>query len=87
MLRSNPRLDNPLLDASEARVTSADSALVAASTGFLFYRETLRRSRDGNGRVREIWLGGDRLVGEEDRAAEVSQRYGGAAISALPTPE
>jgi CubicO group peptidase (beta-lactamase class C family) len=67
---------NPVLDASELRVTGRDSGDIALAGSFANHGETVRRVRDARGKVTELWLAGAKLVGERKLATEMEGRYG-----------
>jgi CubicO group peptidase (beta-lactamase class C family) len=71
-----PAQPNPVLDASELRVTGPDTGDIALAGSFAHQGEKVRRVRDGRGKVTEFWLAGTRLVGERKLAAEMEGRYG-----------
>ncbi len=77
---ANPHLANPFLDASELMVKGRDKACIAPSSGFLFFGESARRTRSKTGKIKELWLGGDKLLPEADRAAEITKRYSRSPI-------
>lgn len=66
----------PFLDGSEAEITESDGGLILKGSGFNPLRERLRRVRDAEGKIREIWIGGSRLVEEDVLRAEMIARYG-----------
>ena len=74
VLAANPRFENPFLDASEFRIIDRDNARIAVSTGFMFYGELVRRKRNRDGRITELWLAGDKFVPGDVRAAEIARR-------------
>jgi D-alanyl-D-alanine carboxypeptidase len=79
VLIASPALLNPVLDASELAVESRDKGRIALAGGFANHGETVRRVRDGRGKVTEFWLSGARLVGEARLAKEMDMRYGDGA--------
>jgi CubicO group peptidase (beta-lactamase class C family) len=70
---ANPQTATPFLDASQLRVSGHDTARIAASTSFLYFGETARRMRNEADQPVELWLGGDKLLSEADRAAEIKK--------------
>jgi len=76
---ANPHTMNPFLDASELEVTGRDTARIRPSPGFHYYGEPAHRRRDDVGRVTELWLGGDKLLPQAERAMEIQR-----AIPAIP---
>jgi D-alanyl-D-alanine carboxypeptidase len=71
-----PALANPLADASELEICGPDDGHIALASGLASHGETVRRSRDAQGQVDELWLGGVRLLPEAGIAAELEARYG-----------
>lgn len=81
VLVAQPALVNPLLDASEVRVTrsgkrAADGKITLAG-GFANHGERARLERDARGRASALWLGGTKLLPEARIAAELNKRYRG----------
>jgi hypothetical protein len=72
---ASPNFGNPFADASDLDVIGRDKALVSNSSGFLYYAEMARRSRNAAGEIDEIWLGGDRFSSEAALAAETKQQF------------
>lgn len=70
-----PGLLNPFLDAAELAVTGRDGATVTLASGYASHGEPVRRVRARNGRIREIWIGADRLVSRADAVAELERRF------------
>ncbi|HET9822509.1 MAG TPA: serine hydrolase domain-containing protein [Burkholderiaceae bacterium] len=64
VLVANPGLANPMLDASEVQITGRDRGEVVRGGGFAFHGEPVRLERDGAGRVRGVWQGGQWLETE-----------------------
>jgi CubicO group peptidase (beta-lactamase class C family) len=79
---ANPQGAQPFAEASEVQVTGRDSGRVVVSSGTRYYGEGARRTRDEAGGVATVWLGGDKFVPREERAAELMWQYdhGPAAI-------
>ena len=71
-----PSLPNPFADASEISVSGTDCGRVSLAGGLARHGEDARRTRDGNGKVDEVWLGSVRYLGEAEVAVELEQRYG-----------
>ncbi|MCB8822124.1 serine hydrolase domain-containing protein [Microvirga rosea] len=65
----------PFADGSEAEMSDCDNGLIVHGSGFNSIREPLRRVRDAEGRVCEVWVGGSRLVEEEALRDEMVSRY------------
>jgi CubicO group peptidase (beta-lactamase class C family) len=76
VLVASPALLNPVLDASELKITGRDSGDIALAGSFANHGEKVRRVRDGRGKVSEFWLAGGKLVSERKLAAEMERRYG-----------
>ncbi len=73
-----PALGNPFMDASEIDVTGRDKGRIALAGGFAGHGEPVRRVRDRNGKITELWLAGAKLVAEAKLAKEMTARYGKA---------
>jgi CubicO group peptidase (beta-lactamase class C family) len=73
----SPALPNPFTDASEIAVSGADCGRISLATGFAHFGEPVRRVRDADGKVEEVWLGGVRFQPEAVVAAELAQHYRG----------
>jgi CubicO group peptidase (beta-lactamase class C family) len=71
-----PSLPNPFMDASEISVHGEDTGRVSLAPGQGRHGESVRRLRGPDGRVREVLLGGVRLLPEAEAAAELDKRYG-----------
>ncbi len=74
---ADPRMFNPFTDASELEVTGRDQATIRLAGGFADHGEPARLVRGPGGRIREVRLGGTKLVSEARIAAELKRRYGG----------
>lgn len=72
-----PALLNPFIDASEIAVTARDRGRIRVAGGLASHGEGARLVRDRNGRVREVWLGGSKLLTEGRAKAELKRKYGG----------
>jgi hypothetical protein len=70
---ANPHAANPFLDASELEIIGPDTARIKISSGFHYFAEPARRMRNAAGQVIELWLGGDRLLPQADRASEIER--------------
>ncbi len=71
-----PGLINPFLDASEIAVVAPDQGKIRLAGGFSDHGEGARLVRGRDGRVREIWLGGTKLLPEARAKTELKRRYG-----------
>lgn len=75
VLVANPWIGKPLLDASEIEVTDRDEGRIALASGGGSHGERVRRTRDANDAVTEVWLAATRFVPEAHAAAEIESRY------------
>jgi hypothetical protein len=75
VLAANPQLLNPFMDAAEIEVTGRDSAWIVQAAGFHSHGQAVRRVRNRNGAVSEIWLAGSNLKRQNALAAELERRY------------
>lgn len=81
VMSCNPAFDMPLMEAGEIALTDKDRGTILRAPGFDRPGETVRRVRDGNGRVVMVQLGGVGLVAESAACADVQQRYGTRAAA------
>ena len=72
-----PGYFNPFIDASRIEVTARDHGVMRKSSAFASTGEGARLVRGRNGKVREIWLGGTKLLPENRAAAELKRKYEG----------
>jgi D-alanyl-D-alanine carboxypeptidase len=72
-----PSLPNPFTDASEISITGEDRGRVTLANGMARHGEEVRRIREGNGEVAEVWIGDARFLPEHEAAAELERRYRG----------
>ena len=72
-----PGYFNPFIDASRIEVTARDHGVMRKSSAFASTGEGARLVRGRNGNVREIWLGGTKLLPENRAAAELKRKYEG----------
>jgi hypothetical protein len=79
ILVAAPGLFNPFLDASEITVTARDKGTITRAPGGGAYGQSVRRVRDKEGEVAELWLAGSRLLPETEVAKEIRERYETAA--------
>lgn len=63
-------------DATEIEVTGRDRGVIALANGGASHGESVRRVRNANGRVTELWLAGTKYLPEAKVAAEMRARYG-----------
>lgn len=75
VLLASPDWPNPFLKVPELTITSRDEARIAQASSFQSFGEPARRVRGRDGKVREIRLGGGRLVAEDALAKELAARY------------
>jgi CubicO group peptidase (beta-lactamase class C family) len=80
VLVATPSLFNPFLDASEITITAKDKGKITLAPGGGSFGQSVRRTRDKEGEVAELWLAGSRLLPEAEVAREMRERYetGGA---------
>ena len=72
---ANPWIFKPLLDAPEIEVSDRDEGRIALASGGGSHGERVRRTRDANDAVKEVWLAATRFVPEAQAAAETESRY------------
>jgi hypothetical protein len=72
----SPVLYPPFSEASEVTLTGADRGVVTRAPETDRFGEAVRRVRDSNGTVTEVWIGGSRLLTEEALKSEILTRYG-----------
>ena len=77
VLVADPDLAVPFSNVSEIAVTGRDEGTIRAAPGLANPGEGARLVRGGNGRVREVWLGGNKYLPERRLASELKRRYGG----------
>jgi CubicO group peptidase (beta-lactamase class C family) len=75
VLVAMPGLFNPFLDASEIAVRGRDRGRIALAGGYASHGEGARLLRDHRNAVREVWLGGSRLLREGRVANEMERKY------------
>lgn len=75
VLAAMPNLFRPLEKAAEIAVAGPDAGRFALAGGFRSHGEPVRRERDADGTVQEVWLGGSRMTTEAALARELSSRY------------
>jgi CubicO group peptidase (beta-lactamase class C family) len=73
---ASPGLINAYSGASEIEVTARDQGTIRLGAGFDSHGEPARLVRGRDGRVRDVWLGGTKLVSERRAKAELKRRYG-----------
>jgi D-alanyl-D-alanine carboxypeptidase len=66
----------PFFDATVIDVTGRDAGLVTEAQAFGDLGEPVRRERNPDGRVSEVWIGGKQQLGETAFTSEVQARYG-----------
>jgi hypothetical protein len=76
VLVAAPGLFNPFLDASEITVTAKDRGKITRAPGGGSHGQGVRRVRDKEGEVAELWFAGGRLLPEAEAAKEMRERYG-----------
>ncbi len=75
ILSATPALFLPFTDASETEVTSRDAGRIVKAGGFYSPGEPVRRVRDADGRVEQLWAGPFQLCTEEAICREMVERY------------
>jgi hypothetical protein len=75
VLVAAPSLFNPFLDASEITVAGKDKGQITRAAGGGSFGEGVRRVRDKEGEVAELWLAGSKLLPEAEVAKEMRERY------------
>ncbi len=80
VLIANPLLTNPVQDASEIAVSGrtrdgACTGKVALAGGFANHGEPVRMVVDSNGKPRELWLSGSKLLPQPKIERELAARY------------
>lgn len=74
---ASPGFINPVMNASELSILNRDHAHIALAGGFASHGEPVRRVRNKNGRVQEIWFAGYQMLPEAKVTKELTQRYDG----------
>ncbi len=72
-----PGFFNPFIGTDKIEVTGRDQGIMRESSAFASPGEGARLVRGRNGKVREIWLGGAKLLPESRAAAELKRKYEG----------
>ena len=75
VLLASPDWPNPFLNVPELTIASRDEGRVSQASGFHSFGEPARRVRGRDGTVKEVRVGGTRLVPEDVLAKEVAARY------------
>lgn len=76
VLAAAPALPQPFAEFSEVEVTGLDAGTIREAPGFSSPGEAVTRTRDAEGMVSEIWLGGVGLMDELRFVETALQRYG-----------
>ncbi|MGB9648653.1 MAG: hypothetical protein WCB44_26620, partial [Stellaceae bacterium] len=74
VLIANPWIGKPLLDAAEVEVTGRDEGRIALDGGYGSHGERVRRTRNPEGAVTEVWLAATKFLPEAAAAAELAER-------------
>ncbi|SDR01623.1 CubicO group peptidase, beta-lactamase class C family [Rhizobiales bacterium GAS113] len=74
-----PALLTPFLDASEITVTGKDRGKITGAIGGGSFGQSVRRVRNKEGEVAELWLAGGKALPEADAARELRERYESSA--------
>ena len=77
VLVASPSQLNPFAAVDEVTVTGKDRGWISLSGGYGTHGEDARLERGRDGKVREVWLGGDRWVPERRIKAEMRRKYMG----------
>ncbi|MCP4007661.1 MAG: beta-lactamase family protein [bacterium] len=75
VLVTAPAAIDPFAAAPQLTVGPRDTATISAASAFSSHGESARLVRGSDGGVREIWLGGTKLVSEARARAELKRRY------------
>jgi CubicO group peptidase (beta-lactamase class C family) len=76
VVAANPHfLLNPFMDASEIEITGPDQGRIAVAAGSGSHGEEVRRVRDGDGNITELWFAATKFLPEAEIAAEIEARY------------
>jgi D-alanyl-D-alanine carboxypeptidase len=70
-----PELLNPFSGAEEITVSAKDKGVISLAGGYGSHGEDARLVRGRDGKVRDVWLGGARLVSESRIKTEMKKRY------------
>jgi CubicO group peptidase (beta-lactamase class C family) len=81
---ATPGMFNPFLDASEVTVLARDRAKITHAIGGGAHGQGVRRVRNKNGDVTELWFAGSKLLPEAEVAKEIRERYENGASQAVP---
>jgi len=72
---ASPGLIDPFMDATEITVTARDAGTIRLASGFASHGEGARLVRGRNGKVREIWIAGEKMVSEATARAALKRKY------------
>ncbi|MGC1886667.1 MAG: serine hydrolase domain-containing protein, partial [Stellaceae bacterium] len=75
VLIANPRMGKPFVDAAEIEVTDRDQGRIALDGGYGSHGERVRRTRNPEGAVTEVWLAATKFLPEAAAAAGLAERY------------
>jgi hypothetical protein len=81
---ATPGMFNPFLDASEVTVIDKDRAKITQAIGGGAHGQGVRRVRNKEGEVSEIWFAGTKLLQEAEVAREIRERYENGAARGQP---
>ncbi|MGC1576202.1 MAG: serine hydrolase domain-containing protein [Beijerinckiaceae bacterium] len=81
---ATPGMFNPFLDASEVTVIDKDRAKITQAIGGGAHGQGVRRVRNKEGEVSEIWFAGTKLMQEAEVAREIRERYENGAARGQP---
>jgi CubicO group peptidase (beta-lactamase class C family) len=83
VLIANPYIGKPFVDATEIETTDRDEGRITVANGYSSHGEQVRRTRDADDAITEVWLAATRFVPEAAARAEMENRYELAAPDAL----
>ena len=72
---ADPGMLNPFEAASEVFVTAPDIGIIRKTRGYGSHGETVKLKRRKNGTVKEVQIGGNKLVSESSIKTEMKRRY------------
>jgi CubicO group peptidase (beta-lactamase class C family) len=82
---ATPAMFNPFLDASEVTVIDKDRAKITKAIGGGAHGQGVRRVRNKENEIAELWFAGSKLLPEAEVAREIRERYeNGASRGAQP---
>lgn len=76
-MAASPRQLDPFSGVDEITVTGKDQGTISLAGGYGSHGEDARLVRGRDNKVREVWLGGTRLVTETRIKSEMKSKYKG----------